>query len=170
MANQWKNGRPSAVFVSIHYNSFSQRSVRGFETFFLSQARTEDERRVAEMENAAAAFENGPSERVSDEEAIFNGLRNDFYVRASSDLADDVQRSIGRVHDGPDRGVKRAGFRVLVGALMPAVLVEAAFISNPTEARAINSSAFRQDIARSVSDAIDTFFTQHEHLWAAGGS
>jgi N-acetylmuramoyl-L-alanine amidase len=170
MANQWKNGRPSAVFVSLHFNSYAQRSVRGFETFFLSQARTEDERRVAEMENAAAAFEDGPAPGMPVEEAILNGLRNDFYVRASSDLADEVQRSIRRVHDGPDRGVKRAGFRVLVGALMPAVLIEAAFISNPTEARAIGTSAFREDIASSVADAIDRFFTAHEHLWAAGGS
>jgi len=170
IANRLKDGRPSALFVSLHFNSVTQRSVRGFETFFLSEARTEDERRVAEMENAAVAFEGGPAAAIPVEEAILNGLRNEFYVRASSDLADEVQRSIRAVHDGPDRGVKRAGFRVLIGALMPAVLVEAAFISNPVEARAIGTATFRQSIARAVAQAIERFFVQHEHLWGAGGS
>jgi len=169
IANRLKDGRPAALFVSLHFNSVAQRSVRGFETFFLSEARTEDERRVAEMENAAVAFEGGPAAAIPVEEAILNGLRNEFYVRASSDLADEVQRSIRAVHDGPDRGVKRAGFRVLIGALMPAVLVEAAFISNPVEARAIGTASFRQSIARAVAEAIERFFVQHEHLWGAGG-
>ena len=169
IANRLKDGRPAALFVSLHFNSVAQRSVRGFETFFLSEARTEDERRVAEMENAAVAFEDGPATAIPVEEAILNGLRNEFYVRASSDLADEVQRSIRAVHDGPDRGVKRAGFRVLIGALMPAVLVEAAFISNPVEARAIGTTSFRQSIARAVAEAIERFFVQHEHLWGAGG-
>jgi N-acetylmuramoyl-L-alanine amidase len=56
LANEWKNGRAAAVFISIHANS-GVRGARGFETYFLSSARTDDERRVAEMENAAVDFE-----------------------------------------------------------------------------------------------------------------
>ena len=165
LANRWKAGRPAAVFLSIHMNSTTNTSARGFETFFLSEARTDDERRVAEMENAATAFEDGQSVAHSEEENILNGLRNDFYVRASNDLADEIQRALGRVHDGPDRGVKRAGFRVLVGALMPAVLVEVGFISNPQEARRLGDAAFQASVADAIANAVDSFFRTHEHLW-----
>ncbi len=169
-ANQWKNGRPSALFISIHMNSAptQTKTVRGFETFLLADARTEDEQRVAEMENAAVAFENQPAKSDSEEDGILNGLRNDFWVRASSDLADDVQSAIAGVHSGPDRGVKRAGFRVLVGALMPAVLVEVAFISNPAEAKLIRQATFQEDIAKAVAGAIDSFFDDHERLMTGG--
>lgn len=170
LANRWGNGRPSAVFVSIHMNSTVSSSVRGFETFFLSQARTEDERRVAEMENAAVQFEDGPSTgELSEVERLLSGLRNDFHVRASSDLADAVQAALANVHDGPNRGVKRAGFRVLVGALMPAVLVEVGFISNPREARTLGGEEFQKRAALAIADAVHVFFDAHEHLWTSGG-
>jgi N-acetylmuramoyl-L-alanine amidase len=167
LANRWKNGRPAALFVSIHMNSTatSARSARGFETFFLSDARTEDERRVAEMENAAIEYEDGDNTSLSEEDLILNGVLNDYFVRASSDLADAVQGGIAGANDGPDRGVKRAGFRVLVGALMPAVLAEIAFISHPQEAKMIATSAFQDRVAASLADAIAGFFDSHEHLW-----
>jgi N-acetylmuramoyl-L-alanine amidase len=170
MANRWKNVRPAAVFLSIHMNSTENgaRSATGFETFFLSDARTEDERRVAEMENAAVQFEDGPSRTVSEEDFILNGLRNDFYVRASSDLADAIQQGIADVNNAPNRGVKRAGFLVLVGALMPAVLVEAGFISHPTESRQIADSAWQQKMAEAIAGAVRRFFDGHEHLWTGG--
>jgi N-acetylmuramoyl-L-alanine amidase len=167
LANRWKNGRPAALFVSIHMNSTatSPRSARGFETFFLSDARTEDERRVAEMENSAIEYEDGDNASLSEEDLILNGVRNDYYVRASSDLADAVQSGIAEAQSGPDRGVKRAGFRVLVGALMPAVLAEIAFISHPGEAKMIATPAFQDRVAASLADAIAAFFDSHEHLW-----
>jgi N-acetylmuramoyl-L-alanine amidase len=170
MANRWKNGRPAAVFLSVHMNSTERgaRTATGFETFFLSQARTEDERRVAEMENAAVLFEDGPSKEVSEEDLILNGLRNDFYVRASSDLADVIQSGIAEVHTAPNRGVKRAGFLVLVGALMPAVLIEAGFISHPTESRQIGDAVWQQRIAEAIARSVQRFFDSHEHLWTGG--
>jgi N-acetylmuramoyl-L-alanine amidase len=167
MANAWKGERQRAVFVSIHANSW-RSSVRGFETYFLSDARTEDARRVAEMENAVQELEDGDGDDLDEMDLILASLRNDFYVRASNDLAEVVQRSLADFHPGPDRGVKQAGFRVLVGALMPAVLVETAYMSNPEEARMLGTSAFRQELARGIADAIDRFFEQHEHLWSAG--
>ncbi len=167
LANKWKGPRQRAVFLSIHANSW-RSSVRGFETYFLSDARTEDARRVAEMENAVAEYEedNGSAEDAT--ELILNSLRNDFYVRASNDLAEVVQRSLADVHSGPDRGVRQAGFRVLVGALMPAVLVETAYLSNPEEAKLLGTSAFQQKLAWGIAEAVDRFFAQHEHLWTTG--
>ena len=165
MANEWKAGRPSALFVSIHANAHHTQA-RGFETFFLSEARTEDERRVAEMENAAIAYED-PERAVpaDDLDWILNNLRNDFYLRASHDLAAVIQNRMGAIHPGPNRGVKQAGFRVLVGAFMPAVLVETAFITHREEERLLRSGSFQQRIAVALADAIDEFFDEHEHLW-----
>ncbi len=162
LANQWRAGRP-AIFLSIHANAASNTSARGFETFFLSEARTEDERRVAEMENASVQYEDGPSP-ASELDIILNGLRNDFWVRASSDLAETVQAGLATVHDGPNRGVKRAGFVVLVGALMPSVLVEVAFLSNAAEAKRLADASFRDDVATGIADAVDRFFESHRYL------
>ncbi|HEU5207926.1 MAG TPA: N-acetylmuramoyl-L-alanine amidase [Longimicrobiales bacterium] len=167
MANEWKNGRQRAVFLSIHANSW-RPSVKGFETYFLSDARTEDARRVAEMENAAEQYDENGSNGDDAAGMILNSLRNDFYVRASNDLAEVVQRSIAEFHGGPDRGVKQAGFRVLVGALMPAVLIETAYLSNPEEARLLARSDFQQKLAWGIAEAVDRFFAQHEHLWTEG--
>jgi N-acetylmuramoyl-L-alanine amidase len=166
-ANEWKGARPAAVFVSIHANS-GARSAQGFETYFLSDARTDDERRVAEMENAAVQFEKRRADAAPELDQILSGLKNDYYLRASNSLAESIQASLATVHPGPNRGVKQAGFRVLVGALMPAVLVEMAFISNPAEARLLGTSAFQQKVAWSLALAIDRFFDSHEHIWAIG--
>jgi N-acetylmuramoyl-L-alanine amidase len=169
LANRWKATRPAALFVSLHLNSVSSSRVQGFETFFLSEARTDDERRVAEMENAAVSYEKGTPKSGSDVDRIFTDLRNDFYVRASNDLAQSVQDNLAAFHEGPNRGVKRAAFRVLVGAARPAVLVEAAFLAHAQEARMIATSAFQQKVAWGIADAIDRFFADHEHRWGAGG-
>ncbi|HUH13993.1 MAG TPA: N-acetylmuramoyl-L-alanine amidase, partial [Longimicrobiales bacterium] len=168
MANAWKAGRPLALFVSVHANAHSSPA-RGFETFFLSEARTEDERRVAEMENEAVRFETEtPQANVDDLMLIANGLRNDFYLRASNGLAEVSQRNMAAFHPGPNRGVKQAAFRVLIGAVMPAVLVELAFISNREEAALLASSTFQAKLAWALANAIDEFFDQNEGLWLAG--
>jgi N-acetylmuramoyl-L-alanine amidase len=166
-ANQWRGNRPG-LFLSIHANGVTDSRVRGFETFFLSEARTEDERRVAEMENAAVAYES--PDRVAganDLDFILNNLRNDYYIRASHDLAGIVQDSFARFHRGPNRGVKQAGFRVLVGAFMPAVLIELGFISNPVEERLLGSRDFQAQAVEGIADAVDQFFQKQGELWGA---
>jgi N-acetylmuramoyl-L-alanine amidase len=168
MANRLKDGRPTSLFVSIHANSASSSAVSGFETFFLAEARTEDERRVAEMENAATRFETAPPDvAASDMDLIFSGLRNDFYQRASNDLAAVVQQHLAGFHPNRNRGVKQAGFHVLVGAFMPAILVEVGFLSNPAEARLLGTPAFQERLAVAIADAVDQYFHEHEHLLIA---
>lgn len=167
MANEWRGTRPG-LFLSIHANGVSDGRVRGFETFFLSDARTDDERRVAEMENAAVAYES--HDRVvgdDDLDFILNNLRNDYYIRASHDLAGLVQDSFSGFHTGANRGVKQAGFRVLVGAFMPAVLIELAFISNPAEERLLGSERFQTRAATAIADSVDRFFQKQRDLWGS---
>lgn len=164
LANQWKNGRPATLFVSIHANSGVAKA-QGYETYFLSEARTEDERRVAAMENAAVAYEEKSNGNTQIDD-VLNGLLNDYYQRASNDFAEVVQRELGGFHPGINRGVKQAGFRVLVGALMPAVLVEIGFMSHPEEVRLLGTTQFQDKIAFGLSRAVAAFFESHEHLWA----
>lgn len=167
MANKWKGNRSAALFISIHANGVADSRARGFETFFLSDARTEDERRVAQMENASIAYEDRSASHVGngkDLEAILSDLRNDFYVHASHQLAALIQKQFDGFHPGPDRGVKQAGFVVLVGAVMPAVLVELGFISNGSERHTLESAKFQEKVANGIANAVDEFFAEHRDL------
>jgi N-acetylmuramoyl-L-alanine amidase len=168
MANEWKSDRPVAVFLSIHANSAPSTAAHGFETFFLSEARTDDERRVAAMENEAIRFDtNGPAAPQTGLDQILSTLRGDFLMRASHDLASVVQENLAGFHPGPNRGVKRAGFYVLVDVIMPAVLIETAFLSHPGEARLLGTQAFQDRMASGIAASVDDFFRRNEHLWEA---
>lgn len=164
MANGWRSAggadRP-ALFISIHANAHRQASAHGYETYFLSEAKTADARRVAEMENAAEQYEE-PGEKPSDELSfIFQDLRQNLYLRESSDWAKMIQHRLGEVHPGPDRGVKQAGFVVLNGAFMPAVLVELGFITNPQEERLLAHPGRQAEIASRLADSIHDYFERN---------
>ena len=165
MANDWKRGRPATIFVSIHGNA-GEKGAAGFETYFLSDARTEDERRVAEMENAATSYEDSTASGAPVVDRILNSLRNEYYVKVSDDLAELIQQHLAYIHPGPNRGVKQAGFRVLVGAIMPAVLVETGFMTSRKEERLLATARFQKQVTRALADAIGEFFARH--AWAAG--
>lgn len=164
IANRVKAGRPATLFVSLHANS-AAANVRGFETFFLSEARTDEERRVAEIENAAVRFDEDGAATLGELDHILNMLRNDYYLHASHALAGVIQREFAGMHPGPNRGVKQAGFLVLVGAFMPAVLVEVGFISNVEEARLLAAATFQRRLVSALTGAIHSFFETHEYLW-----
>jgi N-acetylmuramoyl-L-alanine amidase len=161
-ANAWRAeggpGRP-ALFVSIHTNAHERSSVRGVETYFLSEALTEDARRVAAMENAATRFED-PRDAADPLDFILNDLRQNLYLRESSDGAGLIHRRLAAAHPGPDRGVKQAGFIVLNGAFMPAVLVELGFITNPQEEALLGSHEHQRRLARELAEGIRDFFTR----------
>lgn len=147
------------LFLSIHVNAAnprwkSPRSARGFETYFLADAKTEDEQRVAEMENDADRYIEGidlePGDPLS---FLLNDMKQNEYLRESSLLAQSVQSGLRRVHPGTDRGVKQAGFRVLVSAHMPAVLVEIGFGTNNADATYMTGASGQRAIASAIADA-----------------
>ncbi|MFN8579822.1 MAG: N-acetylmuramoyl-L-alanine amidase [Gemmatimonadaceae bacterium] len=162
IANQAKG----SVFLSIHVNAANLRwkqpgEARGFETYFLAEAKTEDERRVEELENEATKYEAEAGADAGDPVSfILNDMKQNEHLRESSDLAATVQRSLRTVHPGPSRGVKQAGFRVLVSAYMPAALVEIGFGTNADEARYIGSPDGQRDLARAIADAVVTYLAQ----------
>ena len=163
LATEWKGDRPG-IFVSVHANAMpNSRATRGFETYFLSEARTEHERRVAALENSAQEFEGEEDRRVehSDLSFILKELRNLDHQHWSALLAELVQNRLQEVHPGPNRGVKQGPFAVITNALMPAVLVEVGFISNPEEERLMTQRGFQQDAARALAEAVKQFFQRY---------
>jgi N-acetylmuramoyl-L-alanine amidase len=157
MANRWKDEGQPAVFLSIHANANESRSEKGFETYFLAEARTADARRVEQFENAAMQYEESPPP-AGPLGFILTDLRQNQYLRESSGWAQIIQDRLREMHPGPDRGVKQAGFAVLRGTFMPAVLVEVGFISNRNEEQLLADADAQERIARKLADAVRDYF------------
>ncbi|MBT8487450.1 MAG: N-acetylmuramoyl-L-alanine amidase [Gemmatimonadetes bacterium] len=163
IATDIKGERPG-IFVSIHANSFpARREARGFETYFLSDARTEHERRVSAIENASITMnpQNVDEESVADIDFILRDLKNYEHAHWSEDLASLVQDELDDVHPGPNRGVKQGVLAVLTNALMPSVLVELGYLSNSTEGRLMGTGGFHRDAAAAIADAVERFFERY---------
>ncbi|MBI2795126.1 MAG: N-acetylmuramoyl-L-alanine amidase [Gemmatimonadetes bacterium] len=156
------------LFLSVHVNAANMGwtnpgGARGFETYFLAEAKTEDARRVERMENEAIRFETTVDAGKHDALAfVINDMAQNEHLRESSELAAIVQQSLARMHPGPSRGVKQAGFRVLVTAYMPAVLIEIGFGTNPAEAHWMNDDRRQQEIAGAVADAAMQYLDRYE--------
>lgn len=164
-ATLWKGDR-TGIFISIHANALPDRpSASGFETFFLSPARDEHEQRVAAIENAGARTPDLPGRAVADTDpllgAILSDLRTFDHQHWSADLAEEVQLQLARIHPGPDRGVKQGPFAVLTNSLMPSVLVEVGFITNPTEERLLALPEFQRDAGRALAQAARAFLRRY---------
>ncbi len=162
------------LFISIHCNSLpAARWVSGVQTYFLSEAQTEEARRVAQLENAALQYE------VDDEMAdmagedccnwedvdeILVGMTSDYYLRESQDLAKAVQEEMVRSLGVRDLGVLQANFYVMRGTLaaMPSVLVEVGYLSNPAEARKLRRRSWQRRVADAIYRAVQEFKLAHE--------
>jgi len=158
-------GARFGAFISIHVNSSpSSSATRGFETYFLSEGRTEDERRVAAIENAPlqveAELSGGDVEDV-DLTFILRELQNLDHQHWSSLLAEGIQAELEDVHPGPNRGVKQGPFAVITNVLMPAVLVEIGFITNRAEERVLSRVEFQRSVAVALAQAIRDFFERY---------
>lgn len=162
------NAKKSDLFVSIHTNAANPAwrnatAVRGFETYYLATARTEDERRVAAMENEVVRFETDADLTKGDPLSfILNDLAQNEHLRESSDLASLVQTRLAQSHPGPNRGAKQAGLVVLSRAFMPAVLVEVGYGSNALDARWMASDAGQKAIAAEIADAVIEYLQHYE--------
>jgi N-acetylmuramoyl-L-alanine amidase len=165
-------GADCDLFVSLHVNAMDGRrrgAVNGVETYFLSDAKTEDQRRVAKMENDAIRFETaGPS--GGDLGFIIRDLQQNEYLRESARLADLVQRKLAVAHPGNDRGVQQAGFLVLSLANRPAILVEMGFATHRRDAEFMASAAGQRRIASAIADGIVAYLLEYERKLAIAGA
>lgn len=137
---QWARKRGADLFLSLHFNSADSRaagSVQGVETYCMTPAR-----------------ESSTNTRGAGERAASPGNRQDSKNML---LAYQVQRAMLRDLGAEDRGVRRARFAVLRHAEMPAVLVEAGFMTHPTESKKIYSSAYRRQLAQAITSGVLTY-------------
>ena len=161
------------LFVSIHINSMPagrrQTQVNGVETYFVSDAKTEDQKRVAEMENDALRFETETtSQSNSPLGFILNDLQLNEYLRESARLAELVQGRVASIHPGEDRGVQQGPFLVLAAARRPAILVEAGFATNRSDGPFLASAQGQQRIASAIADGIVAYLVEFERKLAIG--
>lgn len=158
------------LFVSLHVNSLERRPgytrVRGFETYFLAEARTADAARVAKMENDASRFDpSGADEAAAGGlDFILKDLASNEFLRESARAAELVQSSLREVADGAvlDRGVKQAGFAVLTTARRPSILIEMGYSTNPDDARQMTSRNGQDGIASAIAEAIVKYLQQYD--------
>ncbi len=165
------------LFISVHVNAANPNwkdpgAARGFETYFLAEAHTEDARRVEQMENESMRFEGGPAAVDKDDPLgfILSDMKQNEHLRESSELAETIQDHLAEMHPGPNRGVKQAGFRVLVTAYMPAVLVEIGFGTNPREAAFLSSPAKQNAIADAIAAGAMEYLQGYERRVAGAGA
>lgn len=144
------NAAEGDLFISLHCNSWFDEQAQGFETWFLSPAGSDWARSVEAVENGASAGGREPG----DVEFIVWELVQNRYISESSRFAEFLQARASRTLGLPDRGVRQAGFRVLVGAFMPAVLVELGFLSHADEERSLADRSYQRLLARAIGDAV----------------
>jgi N-acetylmuramoyl-L-alanine amidase len=157
------NHNHAILFISIHLNASKRKSALGAETYFLATAATDAEARtLAGLENkayespdAAAAAEATPATAPDHGlELILWDLAQNSYLAESSRLAEAIQTELNSATGVRDRGVRQAPFRVLMGATMPAILIEAGFISNPEEEARFKDDAYKDKVAEAIARAV----------------
>lgn len=157
IANQYK----ADLFLSIHMNAAVVKGAKGSETYFLSlEASDELAKRAAETENASNSVpKTGPS---PDLKLILWDLAQQEYLQESSRFAQDIQEEMNGATGVQNRGVKQAPFKVLVGATMPAALVEVGFITNPDEEAKLKSEVFQDTMVDALVRAIQRYKIDYE--------
>jgi N-acetylmuramoyl-L-alanine amidase len=157
------NRAQADVFVSIHANAHREVASEGVETYFLSSEATDNAaRQVAALENSVVQLEKPTARGRADVvKTILWDLAQSEFQEESSRLAEVVQDSMTQSLRIPSRGVKQAGFYVLGGAAMPAILIEIGFVTNPKEERKLRDSRYRDDIARAIAAAL----AEYKRAW-----
>jgi N-acetylmuramoyl-L-alanine amidase len=153
------NTKNADLFISIHTNSAKDRRAYGVETYFLNLATDDEAIRVA-------AFENATSEKnISDLQTILTDLMQNAKINESSRLAAHVQgelfqhmkRSYSKIKN---KGVKQAPFYVLLGAQMPAILIETSFISNSRECKRLTDINYQNKLCDGIVKGIRAYIKE----------
>jgi N-acetylmuramoyl-L-alanine amidase len=172
VANNYK----ADLFLSIHANASRSHGATGSEVYFLSyQASDEESRRIAASEGPppAPGGEAADGSGGADLALILWDMAQAEHLEESSALASRIQEEITSATGVGQRGVKQAPFRVLVGAAMPAALIEIAFISNPAEEKLLASDTFQAKVVSAIAKGISRYdgdlARRAESLGGSGG-
>jgi N-acetylmuramoyl-L-alanine amidase len=149
------NSKDADLFLSIHANASRNPKARGIETYFLSFAKNPHAEEVAARENAISAA------TMKDLQGLVKAITLNSKIEESRDFAASVQEAMvenirGR-YPVANRGVHTAPFYVLIGANMPSVLAEIAFVSNPEDEKHLKTPAYRDTIARSLLQGVRAY-------------
>ncbi len=169
IANQ-ANGK---LFISVHCNAMPRKPSprRGFEVYLLRPGRTDEAIAIAERENSVIELEEGYEQRyqkLTDENFILVTMAQSAHMKASERFAELVSRELDRHLTTANNGVLQAGFLVLVGASMPNVLIETAYLSNREDERLLKSDAGQQQYAEAIFKAIKRYKDEYEKLLQEG--
>jgi len=153
------NTKNADLFISIHTNAHNDKRAYGIETYFLNLATDDEAIRVAAFENMTS------TKNISDLQTILTDLMQNAKINESSRLAGNVQNGLYRnlrkhYKKIRSKGVKQAPFYVLLGAEMPAVLIETSFISNPRECKRLKSSRYQNRLSEGITYGIKGYIKE----------
>ncbi len=152
------NENKGKLFISIHANSLRKKpsKTRGFEVYLLRPGRTKEAIEIAEFENSVIKYEDNPAryKKLTDENFILISMARSSFMRYSEKFSDYLNNEWIKRVGIPSRGIKQAGFYVLVGASMPGVLIETGFLSNRKDEKYLASKKGQQKIAEAIFKAV----------------
>ena len=155
------NREKADIFLSIHCNASKNPLSSGPEVYFLSEAKTDWERAVEALENASLKFEMSEKEAKTLLDAILSDLAQTEFLKESQKLAEFLQKKLVS-DENFDRGVKQAGFYVLLGAYMPSALIEIGFITNPEEEKKLRDKNYIEKICKKILEGLKEFINWYE--------
>lgn len=163
------NVKKADLFISLHINAHKQKSIWGVETYILNMATDKNAVMVAARENATS------EKNISDLQSILNDLMLNTKINESSKLAYHVQKGMmsnirKRYKTNRSLGVKQAPFYVLIGAEMPAILIETGFITNYTERKRLLSEKYREMLADGIVRGVDSYIKSIDLAYKSGYS
>lgn len=162
------NEEGGKLFISIHCNSTAKKpsDASGFEVYLLRPGRTSEAISIAERENSVIEYEENPEryEKLTDENFILVTMAHSAYMKYSEKFSDILNKQMGVDMSIPSRGIKQAGFYVLVGASMPSVLIETGFLSNKNDANYLKSTKGQNEIAGAIYKAVKSFRDYYEKV------
>ena len=148
---QFATSQKADLFISIHTNASTSRKAVGIETYYLALASDESARMTAMRENAGAEY------NMKELDALVGRILKESKSTESRRLAELIQAQLASGKQVKNRGVKHAPFVVLIGTKVPAVLVEAGFISNPTEGKKLTTKAYQRQLATAIARGIEQY-------------
>ena len=165
------NENEGKLFISIHCNSTKKKpsDASGAEVYLLRPGRTQEAIEIAETENSVIKYEDNPQkyEKLTDENFILVSMAHSSYMKYSEKFAELLHKDFDVNLKIKSRGVKQAGFYVLVGASMPSVLIETGFISNKNDAKFLKSTAGQNQVAESIFSSIKSYRKFYEEAMDA---
>jgi len=157
------NKLQGALFISIHCNAAPSKPhpANGFEVYVLRPGKTKDAIRVAERENASLSLEKNKDvpKKLTEEQLIVATMAQSAFVKLSDKYAALLRKKIQKKSALADRGIAQAGFYVLVGASMPNILLETAFITNDNDEKYIVSEKGQRDMAEAIAESVKDYIS-----------